>query len=66
MLVSRYLVSATGSRTQSYKILNLKLNINLKLNLQVPITVVGAFLMDKSGRRPLIMVITTANSIHKV
>lgn len=27
-----------------------------KIDLQVPITIVGAILMDKSGRRPLVMV----------
>jgi hypothetical protein len=30
--------------------------IHLKIDLQIPITMLGAILMDKSGRRPLMMV----------
>nr|TKS15865.1 hypothetical protein D5086_0000029000 [Populus alba] len=33
--------------------------IHLKIDLQIPITMLGAILMDKSGRRPLMMISST-------
>lgn len=54
MLVFRYLISATVLKAKSSKFSSKPKRA--KINSQVPITVVGATLIDKSGRRPLIMV----------
>jgi hypothetical protein len=54
MLVFRYSISTTALKfiSSDFKI---KLILS-KIDSQVPITLLGAILMDKSGRRPLIMV----------
>lgn len=54
MLVFRYTISAIVLKFLSSDF-KTKLRLS-KIDSQVPITLVGAILMDKSGRRPLIMV----------